>query len=72
MRRASVLNAGSVWLVLTSKGKFTVVKPGDKEYEVVAEYTVSTPGGPGTPVFLGDRLLIKDKTRLASFAIARE
>jgi outer membrane protein assembly factor BamB len=67
---AHVLNATRVWLVSTNQGKLIVVKPGGKEYEVIAEYTVSTTGWVWAhPVFLGDRILVKDKTTLRSLAI---
>src|SRR5439155_21115544 len=64
---ASILNAGGAWLVLTDGGRLVVVKPGDKGYEPVAEYRVSDFGAWAHPVFLGDRILIKDATTLKSF-----
>ena len=66
---AAILNAGSVWLVLTTKGKLIVVKPGGSEYEPIAEYEVSDTPTWAHPVFLGNRILIKDQTSLRSFVI---
>jgi outer membrane protein assembly factor BamB len=69
---AAILNAGSVWLVLTSPGKLLVVKPGGKRYEPIAEYKVSDAQTWAHPVFFGDRLLIKDDTTLRSLAIKED
>src|SRR5262249_27860223 len=38
---ATILNAGSVWLVLTNKGQLLVVKPSGTAYQPIAEYRVS-------------------------------
>jgi outer membrane protein assembly factor BamB len=69
---AGILNAGSVWLVLTNKGQLLVVKPNGKEYEPIAEYKVSDKQTWAHPVFLGDRILIKDDTTLRSFRIEQD
>jgi outer membrane protein assembly factor BamB len=69
---ASILNAGSVWLVLTSAGKLLVVKPSGTAYEPLAQYRVSDGQTWAHPVFLGDRLLIKDETTLRSYRIEPE
>jgi outer membrane protein assembly factor BamB len=69
---ASVLNAGSVWLVLTNKGQLLVVKPNGKQYEPIAEYKVSDKQTWAQPVFLGDRILIKDDTTLRSYRIPQD
>jgi outer membrane protein assembly factor BamB len=66
---ASVLNAGSVWLFLTEKGRLVVVKPNGKEYEPIAEYKVCDRPTWPHPVFLGDRILIRDDLTLRSFRI---
>ena len=66
---ASILNAGSVWLVLTQKGQLIVVKPSGTAYERIAEYQVSDKQTWAHPVFLGDRILIKDDFTLRSFRI---
>jgi outer membrane protein assembly factor BamB len=66
---AAILNAGSVVLFLTSSGQLVVVKPTGKAYEPIARYRVSDTQTWAHPVFLGDRLLIKDHTTLTSFRI---
>ena len=54
---------------LTDRGRLVVVKPGGKEYEPVAEYKVSDRPTWPHPVFLGDRILVKDDTTLRSLRI---
>jgi RNA polymerase sigma factor (sigma-70 family) len=66
---ASILNAGSVLLFLTEKGRLIVVKPSATAYEPIAEYQVSDTDTHAHPVFLGDRIFIKDGTTLRSFRI---
>jgi outer membrane protein assembly factor BamB len=61
---ASLLNLGSAWLVLTNAGQLIVVKPSGTAYEPVATYRVSDAQTWAHPVFLGDRILIKDDTTL--------
>jgi RNA polymerase sigma factor (sigma-70 family) len=69
---ASILNAGSVVLFLTSAGRLIVVKPSATAYEPIAEYRVSDRCTDAHPVFLGDRILIKDHTTLRSFRIEQD
>jgi outer membrane protein assembly factor BamB len=66
---ASILNAGSAWLVLTNRGQLLVVKPSGTAYEPIAQYRVSDKETYAYPVFLGDRILIKDQITLKSFRI---
>jgi RNA polymerase sigma factor (sigma-70 family) len=66
---ASILNAGSVLLMLNEKGRLSIVRPSATEYDLIAEYRVSDTDTHATPVFLGDRILIKDHTTLKSFRI---
>jgi outer membrane protein assembly factor BamB len=65
----SILNAGSALLFLTDRGQLVVVKPSAKAYEPIAEYQVSNNETHAHPVFLGDRILIKDATTLRLFRI---
>jgi outer membrane protein assembly factor BamB len=65
----SILNAGSAWLVLTSRGQLTVVRPSGRAYEPIATYRVSDAHTYAHPVFLGDRLLIKDERTLRCLRI---
>jgi outer membrane protein assembly factor BamB len=67
---ASIVNAGSVWLALTNAGRLIVVKPSGTAFEPIAEYQVADGGTDAHPVFLGDRILIKDDTTLRCFHIA--
>jgi outer membrane protein assembly factor BamB len=69
---ASIVNAGSVWLVLTNGGRLLVLKPSGTACEPIAEYRVAERGTDAYPVFLGDRILIKDDTTLRSFRINQE
>jgi hypothetical protein len=69
---ASLVNAGSVWLALTASGKLIVVKPSRRKYQPVAEYKVADGHTWAHPVFLGDRILIRDQTTLRSLAIEDE
>jgi hypothetical protein len=66
---AYVLNAGSVWLVQSSRGQLIVVKPSGQEYQPIAQYTVADSRTEAHPVFLGNRILIKAWDTLTSFAI---
>jgi outer membrane protein assembly factor BamB len=66
---ASVVNAGGALLFLTEKGRLVVVKPTGKGYEPVAEYAVSDRQTWAHPVFLGDRVLIRDDLTLRSLRI---
>jgi outer membrane protein assembly factor BamB len=66
---ASILNAGTVWLALTNGGRLIVVRQSGTAYEPIAEYRVSDNYTDAHPVFLGNRILIKDQTTLRSFRI---
>lgn len=66
---ASIVNAGSVWLALTNRGHLMVMKATGTAYEPIAEYRLAEHGTDAHPVFLGDRILIKDGTTLRSFRI---
>jgi outer membrane protein assembly factor BamB len=68
----SILNAGSVLLFLTQHGRLTVAKPRGDRYEPIAEYKVSDRRVMAHPVFLGDRILIRDDMMLRSFRIETE
>jgi outer membrane protein assembly factor BamB len=69
---ASLLSAGSVLLFLTDGGRLLVVKPSAKAYEVIAEYRVADGHTAAHPVFLGDRILIKDRLTLRCLRIERK
>jgi outer membrane protein assembly factor BamB len=69
---ASVVNAGGVILFLTDRGQLVVVKASARAYEPIAEYRVSDNETHTHPVFLGDRILIKDRSTLRSFRIGQK
>jgi outer membrane protein assembly factor BamB len=69
---ASILSAGSVLLFLTDRGQLLVVRPSATAFEPIAEYRVSDTPTHAHPVFLGDRILIRDATTLRSFRIESE
>ena len=62
-------DAGRVWLALTNSGYLVVVKASGTAFEPVAEYRVAEGGTDAHPVFLGDRILIRDDSTLRSFRI---
>jgi hypothetical protein len=66
---ASLVRAGNVLLVLTDGGRLLVVKPSATAYEPIADYRVSDNQTWAHPIFLRDRLLIRDRTTLRSFRI---
>jgi outer membrane protein assembly factor BamB len=63
---AAVVNAGSAWLALTTSGELFVVRPGATAYELTAKYRVADSHTWAHPVFLGDRILVRDQTTLRS------
>ncbi len=65
---AALVNAGKVILLLTNEAKLIVIKPGGTRFEPVTQYTVATSPTWAHPVFLGNRILVKDETTLASLA----
>ena len=68
----AILNAGSVWLVLTSGGELIVVKPSETGFEPIEKYRASDTHIWAHPVFLGNRILIKDESTLRSLVIQPE
>jgi outer membrane protein assembly factor BamB len=68
----SFLNAGGVLLSLTNHGLLVVMKPSGKGYEPVTEYQVCDRPTMTHPVFLGDRILIRDDSTLRSLRIEPE
>jgi outer membrane protein assembly factor BamB len=66
----ALLNAEKALLLLTSGGKLLVAKPDASKFEKVVEYTVADTPTWAHPVFMGNRILIKDKTSLRSLFLA--
>jgi len=69
---ASIVKAGNVLLFLTDRGRLLVVKPTATAFEPITEYRVSDTPTWAHPVFLGDRILIRDRTTLRCFRIAQD
>jgi hypothetical protein len=69
---ASLVNAGTVWLALTSHGHLTVMKATGMAYEPLAQYRVPERGTDAYPVLVGDRILIKGDTTLRCLRIATD
>jgi outer membrane protein assembly factor BamB len=69
---ASIVNLGSVLLVLKDRGQLLVVKPSAEAFETIAEYRLCDRPTMAHPVFLGDRILIKDDLTLRSFRIEKD
>lgn len=67
---AALLNTGKLLLVLTNEAKLLVVQSNAAEYKMVAEYTVANSQTWAHPVLLRNRILVKDETTLASFAVS--
>ena len=65
----SILNAGDVLLFLTQDGRLFVLRTTGKANEPVARYKVSDRRTMAHPVFLGDRILIRDDSTLRSLRI---
>lgn len=66
---AALLSVGDVVLVLFDRGRLAVLKADAPAYQPVAEYQVSDAPTWAHPCPAGDRILIKDKTSLASWAL---
>ena len=65
---AAILNAGKVLFLLTNDANLIVLKATATKFEPVTKYTVATSPTWAHPIFLGDRILVKDETTLASLA----
>ncbi|HZL89824.1 MAG TPA: PQQ-binding-like beta-propeller repeat protein [Pirellulaceae bacterium] len=66
---ASILRAGNVFLILTSSGRLIVVDTQAASLKPLTEYQVSETRTYAHPIFLGDRILIKDEATLRCLAI---
>ncbi len=65
---AAMLSAGKVLLFLTNDANLFVIRPGAQQFEPLAQYTVATSQTWAHPVLLGNRVLVKDETTLASLS----
>lgn len=66
---AAILNVAGTLLFLTNDAGLIVLPADAKEYHPVARYTVASSPTWAHPVFLGDRILVKDENSLASLAL---
>jgi outer membrane protein assembly factor BamB len=65
---ALILTPGAL-LALTNEANLVVLATGSKEYAPAAQYTVAQSQTWAHPVFMGDRILVKDETTLASYSL---
>jgi hypothetical protein len=65
----SVVSAGSVVLLLNNHGELTVINAEAPRYEPLATYQLAGSRTMTHPVFLGDRILFRDRSHLLSFAV---
>jgi outer membrane protein assembly factor BamB len=69
---AAILNlGGKVLLLLTNEAKLIVQPVNAKSYAPAAEYTVANSPTWAHPVVMGNRILVKDESTLASLAIGK-
>jgi len=66
---AALLNVGGTLLALTNDAGLLVLPADAKAFAPAARYTVATSPTWAHPVFLGDRILVKDETTLASLSL---
>jgi len=66
---AAVLSAGEVLLALTTNAELLAFKPDPTRFEVLARYKVADTPTWAHPAIVGRRILIKDQTSLALWAI---
>ena len=65
----SVVDAGSVLLVLTPSAQLVVVEPTEKELKQVASYKVAPGQTHAYPVASGNRIFIKDKDSVTLWTV---
>jgi outer membrane protein assembly factor BamB len=65
----SILDAGSVMIVLTSDPEFVVFKPDGKQYEQVAKIKVADSPVYAHPVISGNAIYIEDENTLTMFTV---
>jgi outer membrane protein assembly factor BamB len=65
---AAILNAGGFFFLLTDEAKLIVLKADARSYAPLKEYQVASSPTWAHPLLLGNRILVKDKTTLASLS----
>ena len=66
---ASIVGVGGALLALTNDAVLYVLPAGASSFAPAAQYTVATSQTWAHPVFLGDQILVKDETTLASLSL---
>ena len=66
---ASIVNLGGTLAALTNDAALYVLPASASSFAPAAQYTVATSQTWAHPVVLGDQLLVKDETTLASLAL---
>ncbi|HKG13155.1 MAG TPA: PQQ-binding-like beta-propeller repeat protein [Pyrinomonadaceae bacterium] len=66
---ASIINVAGTLLALTNDAVLYVLPTGAGSFAPAAQYTVATSPTWAHPVFLGDQILVKDETTLASLSL---
>ena len=65
----SIVDAGSVLMVLTPSAQLIVFEPSDKEFKQLASYKISENQTHAYPVASGNRIIIKDKDSVALWTV---
>jgi hypothetical protein len=65
---AAILSAGGLFFFLTNEAKLFVLKDTATSFAPIREYEVANSPTWAHPVFVGNHILIKDQTTLASLA----
>jgi outer membrane protein assembly factor BamB len=68
---SSLVAAGELALMLTTKGQLSVFKPAAAKYEPLATYQVSDKPTYAHPVVVGKAILIKDELHLTKFGLEK-
>ena len=68
-RFGSVIDAGAVIMMLSSKSQLIVFQPGPEKYSELAKYVVSDTPVYAHPVIAGNRIFVKDQETLAMWMI---
>ncbi len=67
---AAILNAGKVLMLLTNDANLIILPPSAKDFVPIAQYTVASTPTWAHPAVIGNRILVKDETTLASLMIS--
>lgn len=65
----SVVDAGSVLLILTPKSQLIAIEPSDKEYRELARFKVADTQTYAYPIVAGDRIYVKDQDSVTLWTV---